>query len=339
MKLTGEASGLPDDEQQAILAMAAAIGVPAAFLAAIRIAENGTLGRLELTGVISDTMTLCVSSAGSIQSLREARLDAQSAGIVYVLSDEDSITKIQRSIGNGNAQNIRTIARNTLSVQEIGARRILLTFPSEKKSDTGDGSSYLLSGLSVVPVDAAHAVGMIETSLPFTFTTWIKPAKNSTFLAVESALKTLKPLSQKQTNVSYCVLIATPKSINNTLVHKNLLTYPSIIQMTSDEEILIGECTFRGCRAFGVLSESAGTYEAQCRIAALSIRNNQYRYVLRFKEWPVDGHGGLSEAFTKFMAARWAPVGVENDPTSLNQHWPRNVWRAYQGSGIGSGID
>ena len=88
-------------------------------------------------------------------------------------------------------------------------------------------------------------------------------------------------------------------------------------------------------REFGVLSESAGTYEAQCRIAALSIRNNQYRYVLRFKEWPIDGHGGLSEAFTKFMAARYAPVGVENDPTSLNQHWPRNVWRAYQGSGVG----
>ena len=34
------------------------------------------------------------------------------------------------------------------------------------------------------------------------------------------------------------------------------------------------------------------------------------------------------------MAARWAPVGTENDPTNLNQHWPGNVWRVYKGSGI-----
>ena len=90
----------------------------------------------------------------------------------------------------------------------------------------------------------------------------------------------------------------------------------------------------RAGREFGVLSELAETYEAQARIAALSIRNNVYRYVLRFKEWPVDGTGGLSEAFTKFMAARWSPVGATNDPTNLNQHWPKNVWRVYQGSGV-----
>ncbi len=87
-------------------------------------------------------------------------------------------------------------------------------------------------------------------------------------------------------------------------------------------------------REFGVLSEAADTYEAQARIAALSIRNNTYRYVLRFKEWPVDAQGGLSEAFTKFMAARWAPVGADNDPDDLNAHWPKNVWRVYSGSGV-----
>ncbi len=88
---------------------------------------------------------------------------------------------------------------------------------------------------------------------------------------------------------------------------------------------------------FGVLSENADTYDAQARIAALSIRNNTYRYVARFKEWPVDARtGGLSEAFTKFMAARWAPVGVENDPTNLNANWPGNVWAYYAGSGVES---
>ena len=91
----------------------------------------------------------------------------------------------------------------------------------------------------------------------------------------------------------------------------------------------------RAGREFGVLSEAADTYDAQCRIAALSIRNNTYRYVSRFREWPVDAQGGLSEAFTKFMAARWAPVGTDNDPTNLNQHWPKNVWRVYRESGVG----
>ena len=90
----------------------------------------------------------------------------------------------------------------------------------------------------------------------------------------------------------------------------------------------------RAGREFGVLSESADTYDAQCRIAALSIRNNTYRYVARFKEWPTDAQGGLSEAFTKFMAARWAPIDAENDPGNLNANWPRNVWRVYRGSSV-----
>ena len=90
----------------------------------------------------------------------------------------------------------------------------------------------------------------------------------------------------------------------------------------------------RAGREFGVLSEAADTYEAQARVAALSIRNNAYRYVARFKEWPVDTQGRLSEAFTKFMAARWAPSGVENDPTNLNAHWPGNVWRVHSSSGV-----
>ena len=90
----------------------------------------------------------------------------------------------------------------------------------------------------------------------------------------------------------------------------------------------------RAGREFGVLSEAADTYEAQARIAALSIRNNTYRHVARFREWPVDAQGVLSEAFTKFMGSRWAPVGTENDPTNLNVHWPRNVWRVHHGSGV-----
>ena len=92
----------------------------------------------------------------------------------------------------------------------------------------------------------------------------------------------------------------------------------------------------RAGNEFGVLSDSTvDTYDEECRTAALSIRNNQYRFAVRFKEWPIDAStGGLSEAFTKFMAARWAPVGTENDPGNLNKNWPGNVWAYYSGSGI-----
>ena len=56
-------------------------------------------------------------------------------------------------------------------------------------------------------------------------------------------------------------------------------------------------------REFGVLSEAADTYAAQARICALSIRNNQYRYVLKTTQWPIDSATGqLSRGFVEFMA-------------------------------------
>src|SRR3990167_6463925 len=83
----------------------------------------------------------------------------------------------------------------------------------------------------------------------------------------------------------------------------------------------------RAGREFGVLSESANTYEQQARICALSIRNNCYRYVQKTEQWPIDSATGqLSRSFVDFMAARWAPRGVENEPNDLNAHWPKNVW-------------
>lgn len=35
------------------------------------------------------------------------------------------------------------------------------------------------------------------------------------------------------------------------------------------------------------------------------------------------------EAFVQFWGKRWAPVGVANDPTNLNRHWPGNVHRVW----------
>lgn len=39
--------------------------------------------------------------------------------------------------------------------------------------------------------------------------------------------------------------------------------------------------------------------------------------------------GDLAEGFVAFWAKRWAPQGAANDPTSLNQNWPRNVLRLW----------
>lgn len=91
----------------------------------------------------------------------------------------------------------------------------------------------------------------------------------------------------------------------------------------------------RAGREFGVLSESANTYEQQARICALSIRNNTYRYVQKTKQWPIDSATGqLSRSFVNFMASRWAPRGVENDTNDLNANWPKNVWGYFSQSGV-----
>lgn len=87
-------------------------------------------------------------------------------------------------------------------------------------------------------------------------------------------------------------------------------------------------------REFGVLSDAATTFDAQARVAAQSIRNNQYRFVLATQAWPTNEAGAFSEAFVRAMAQRWAPVGADNDPNNLNAHWVTNVLAAYRGSGV-----
>ena len=41
----------------------------------------------------------------------------------------------------------------------------------------------------------------------------------------------------------------------------------------------------------------------------------------------VKAHAGPE--FVAFWAARWAPVGVANDPHGLNAHWPTNVLKGW----------
>jgi hypothetical protein len=37
----------------------------------------------------------------------------------------------------------------------------------------------------------------------------------------------------------------------------------------------------------------------------------------------------VTEAFIRFLGARWAPLGMENDPHHLNEHWIGNVVSIY----------
>lgn len=37
----------------------------------------------------------------------------------------------------------------------------------------------------------------------------------------------------------------------------------------------------------------------------------------------------FTEAFIAFLGARWAPIGVANDPDNLNAHWIKNVVAIY----------
>lgn len=68
-------------------------------------------------------------------------------------------------------------------------------------------------------------------------------------------------------------------------------------------------------REWGVLSVPAATCEAQARVCARSIINNNERWY----------HAGMPGEFVEFMGERWAPTGAENDPKGLNKNWAPNV--------------
>lgn len=56
----------------------------------------------------------------------------------------------------------------------------------------------------------------------------------------------------------------------------------------------------------------------ECRKICLNtIRNNRKRYTeYGYKQY---------KTFLEFLASRYAPIGVKNDPKGLNKHWLKNV--------------
>ena len=68
-------------------------------------------------------------------------------------------------------------------------------------------------------------------------------------------------------------------------------------------------------RNFGVLSQQVDSPAQANQVLNQSITNN-------FLRWQ---QAGMPGKFVDFMADRWAPVGVANDPKNLNKNWTGNV--------------
>ena len=91
-------------------------------------------------------------------------------------------------------------------------------------------------------------------------------------------------------------------------------------------------------REFGVLSESATSYDAQLADCCATVRNR----LCGFAGNPFSLMSGslvrrliYSMPFINWFAygdethSGWCPKGAENDPNNLNQYWARNVTAFY----------
>jgi len=69
-------------------------------------------------------------------------------------------------------------------------------------------------------------------------------------------------------------------------------------------------------REFGVLHPRCpDTYRGQAGWCAATVQKNYDRWVA----------AGKKGDFISFLASKYAPVGVDNDPNNLNVHWYKNV--------------
>jgi hypothetical protein len=90
-------------------------------------------------------------------------------------------------------------------------------------------------------------------------------------------------------------------------------------------------------REFGVLSVPAPTLEGQARVAANTVRNTLQRYAQHGGQAVDPVTGRYTEAFLRYLSARYAPVGAANDPLGLNRSHAANLIALYRrGSSEGS---
>ena len=86
-------------------------------------------------------------------------------------------------------------------------------------------------------------------------------------------------------------------------------------------------------REFGVLAVKAPDLDSQARVAANTVRNT----IQRFEQGgarAIDPHTGrYSDEFLRYFSARYAPLGVANDPAGLNRYHAANLIALYQKTG------
>ncbi len=74
----------------------------------------------------------------------------------------------------------------------------------------------------------------------------------------------------------------------------------------------------------------------QCSIPSVTTRAEALDVLCRSCVHALSDFVKLSQTeqsnFVSFWAHRWAPEGVSNDPTNLNQNWPVNVLKFWTGA-------
>jgi hypothetical protein len=96
---------------------------------------------------------------------------------------------------------------------------------------------------------------------------------------------------------------------------------PALCQDYTDKQIV--EAIFKaegGYKAqylFGIRSVSYNSFEEAEKICYNTVRNNRKRY----KDYGYKNYN----TFLEFLASRYAPLNVNNDPNNLNQYWLKNV--------------
>jgi len=77
-------------------------------------------------------------------------------------------------------------------------------------------------------------------------------------------------------------------------------------------------------REYGILHKRVKpTYRSQAGWCAATVQKNFTRWL---NTNPTDK---TTLSFIQFLGSRYCPVGADNDPNGLNQHWVKNVYHFY----------
>lgn len=84
-----------------------------------------------------------------------------------------------------------------------------------------------------------------------------------------------------------------------------------------------------------ILSEGDIVAAVRCTVPSVATRAQALEILARstthrMQEYVADHD---PRGFVDYFASKWAPVGVSNDPTSLNSNWPRNVFKLWAPAG------